>query len=587
MNVLTRYPVVLSGAGLSGGAPASAPLGRELRDAYIGAVIERARPRFPWTLDELRSTTLWRGLGLSEWRLEVLLNLVVSVLGARALEPLGVLLSGNPNHGHELAARLLATPRAPRVHLTVNFDDYVERAYEQVAGEPAESLTLDDATRVSDLIADDWIARPTPAVVHLHGRVSRKPDGSGTAYPGLRVTLDRISQPAPQLMYRLLERAAPFGLLVTGYRGNDPDLWPALRSVLRTTATGAPRIWGMRTSTSFDSDTRQTIADLGFELTVGNSESLLSDALGKRESRAEEPSTFDPNGVAALLEASAAEALLVLAAVCDDLGGPGRELTRKLLLPSPPNAEPSRVKALWWQRLAFNEHELGRPDVAVRYYQRAWTFAERDRGLRASIALGFADASRPLIAGSIPKDRFGHTAKFLLALGTAWLWSRGTGRSDEVSQQALRVTGHTVLRLVDGLAAKKRGRRLRVAMAQGATLALRHSRAGPNGHARMFSEVLLAECAAHLALAADDRDKRLLEAHAWLDHAGAQIVFIGHDLALADLTCAKALLAGVEGREQEAQALFEQADRLYSAQLHPSGAILVRLRRHALDLSLS
>jgi len=93
-----------------------------------------------------------------------------------------------------------------------------------------------------------------------------------------------------------------------------------------------------------------------------------------------------------------------------------------------------------------------------------------------------------------------------------------------------------------------------------------------------------AEAIAYLKLAAED-DADLARARQSLSEAERLAHFIRHGLASAHVTCARGLLARVEGRPvEEIEALLCQARAEYLAEGHDSGVFLVERRLQALGV---
>src|SRR5439155_20772030 len=96
MDTLT----ILSGAGLSAEEPTHAPLGNQLRDAYILAIMDVSGGRSPLDFPTLRrDPELWEK-GIARWRLETVVQMLADVIGRRALLPLQLVLEGEPSRAH-------------------------------------------------------------------------------------------------------------------------------------------------------------------------------------------------------------------------------------------------------------------------------------------------------------------------------------------------------------------------------------------------------------------------------------------------------------------------------------------------------
>lgn len=558
-------PVVLSGAGLSADAPSNAPLGNELRNGYLNALLLASATH--QSKAAIETDDLWTG-GLDTWRLEVLLRILQRVMGESALAPLSVVVAGRPNDAHTLAAQLLSMPSAPRVHLTLNFDDYVERAIESGTGTTPESVTLQDCERLEALVCEDWQALRVPVVVHLHGRVVR--DGA-VRFPGLVATLDQIAAKPSPLLIGLMRRAVEASLLVVGYSGLDTDVWPTLLNAGRE-IDGGTRIWNWKDPHSVRA-ADQPLIEAGFAMSYGSAIEVLARTIGVPRPA---PSRHAPLVHLESFQPTEEEARLSLAWIFQDIGGAGRQRALELLGHGPP-ATTSQLAWLWWYRLGTTEHELGRMDIAAEYLRKSRAVAGDDR-TKAESELALADIDRKTLTTSRKASRVFALAPLALHLSRAWLSARGQPDGPIARQRSLRIAGHVILGLVEAKGDRPSWTAPTRLLSLVAQRLFGAATVGPEAHTSMFAHLQLAEAIAYGVLAGADRAS-IVAAHEALKEADDLSQFIGHGLARANLTCAKALVAIAEGNRLAALTLLDDADRAYTDQGHEAGRRLVERRR--------
>jgi hypothetical protein len=131
--------------------------------------------------------------------------------------------AGRPSYGHRVVAALMAAGLVRWV-ATTNFDDLVERGYEQLRAreESLSSITvasLDSSDRASRVLReDDW-----PLVIKLHGDIQSD---------RLKNTDDELREQDGTLRQALLDASRSYGLAVIGYSGRDESVMGTLRAAL-------------------------------------------------------------------------------------------------------------------------------------------------------------------------------------------------------------------------------------------------------------------------------------------------------------------------------------------------------------------
>ena len=185
---------VFSGAGLSAWAPASISTGDAFHRRLVALLLDRART-YAADVDEV---TILDAIRVNHLHVLARLDNTRPGSGAGALHAMSVRI---PSEAHLLAALHLARGG---LHLTVNFDDGVERAYALLSG--SAQLPTDAASRFSDALSawrNLWpssapplrtVSRPgrigpalavRPLLVKLHGSLGLHPDGVALPFPGL------------------------------------------------------------------------------------------------------------------------------------------------------------------------------------------------------------------------------------------------------------------------------------------------------------------------------------------------------------------------------------------------------------------
>lgn len=132
---------------------------------------------------------------------------------------------GRPTFGHRVVAVLTASGLIRWV-ATTNFDDLVERAYEQLRarhhGYPAPTVAaIDSALRAARALREnDW-----PLVIKPHGDIKSE---------RLKNTSDELKTQDAALRQALLDASRSYGLAVVGYSGRDSSVMDTLRAALAT-----------------------------------------------------------------------------------------------------------------------------------------------------------------------------------------------------------------------------------------------------------------------------------------------------------------------------------------------------------------
>lgn len=127
---------------------------------------------------------------------------------------------GRPSYGHRAVAVLMAAGFV-RWIATTNFDDVIERGYEQLRArdEALRRMTtaaLDSAERASRALREeDW-----PLLIKLHGDIASE---------RLKNTSAELKEQDATLRQSLLDAARTYGLAVIGYSGRDSSIMETLR----------------------------------------------------------------------------------------------------------------------------------------------------------------------------------------------------------------------------------------------------------------------------------------------------------------------------------------------------------------------
>ena len=458
---------VFSGAGISGEAPASLPRGFGLRDDLLRVMHGAAVESLPSVVTEHQLTEL---LG-SARKLEVVLGRLSGFVGLDAARCLLSLRLELPNEAHMLAALLLARG-AP--HVTLNFDVGIELAYELLTGdrdvpetyrEPLDRWRerLPRAAPSLRVVAshdefDRWVAegRP-PALLKIHGSLSADQD---RLVDVVVLDFDEIGQLTPGRRAAVDLLGSARELLITGYSGDDPDVYdPLLAAAGSAGSAAAWRCYSLAPTSPVPADATTH----GIELVTGAPGGLATTAL--RELLA------DP-GLPAWPEV--------------DLGGPGyRERFDAWAEDLRRNTPADRIATAWAWRLAdggdldFAERMLAAltqratagPDTLFRHAEILYTRArddDRDRAGRLfrqltgdgttpdamllSCRLRLADISRGRLTRGRGVDRLGDAVRAygqpLAVLATTRLGRR----EQESAADAYRALQQTSLRILEAVA---------------------------------------------------------------------------------------------------------------------------------------
>ena len=243
---------LFTGAGISSGPPARLPLGPTFHRLLREACESQARTFAPDVVDE-RVLGALRG---GHWNLLSRIENTKPGAGRGAVRAMRVDV---PNEEHLLGAIHLARGG---YHVTVNFDDGLELAYDLLAGRRSLSTDFPEATeavlawrqwfpasapKLSVASRPDQFAtrhyRSRPLLVKLHGSLGEAPDGVALCLPAVTDEPDIVD-------LGIARRAAldelarhPF-ILVTGFSGGDPaSTSPVMRCLGRTSfAWVAPEV---------------------------------------------------------------------------------------------------------------------------------------------------------------------------------------------------------------------------------------------------------------------------------------------------------------------------------------------------------
>lgn len=130
---------------------------------------------------------------------------------------------GHPSYGHRALVALIAAGLVRWV-ATTNFDDLIERAYEQLRthDESLHRLTiaaLDSFERAARAVReDDW-----PLLIKLHGDISSE---------RLKNTTDELREQDATLRQALVDASRSYGLAVIGYSGRDASVMETLHAAV-------------------------------------------------------------------------------------------------------------------------------------------------------------------------------------------------------------------------------------------------------------------------------------------------------------------------------------------------------------------
>ena len=130
---------------------------------------------------------------------------------------------GRPSYGHRALVALIAGGFVRWV-ATTNFDDLIERAYEQLRAreESLHRLTvaaLDSSERAARALReDDW-----PLLIKLHGDIGSE---------RLKNTTDELQEQDATLRQALVDAFRGHGLAVIGYSGRDASVMETLRTAI-------------------------------------------------------------------------------------------------------------------------------------------------------------------------------------------------------------------------------------------------------------------------------------------------------------------------------------------------------------------
>lgn len=276
---------VFTGAGLSGSAPASLPLGYTLRDAVLGFMFEEASH----AAQHLVTPRQLAQLSVPARKLEQVLGRLWRVTGSDALESLRCLEINVPNEAHMLAALHVALGG---IHATVNLDRGVEVAYGLLAGaieipnswraDYAEALDTWRAVAGKNIHGcrvvasreefDTWVRDRKPsALLKIHGSL---PPDDGDLVDVVVEDTEELGGLTPSRLAAINHLAEFSTLIITGYGGLDPDVYrPLLRAARRTDA-----VWATK-SIDECSQLHTDLTAAGITVRVGDPDGLATTAL--------------------------------------------------------------------------------------------------------------------------------------------------------------------------------------------------------------------------------------------------------------------------------------------------------------------
>ena len=233
---------VMSGAGISAGSPASLPLGDEFHRLLVDAYLTATERVAPGMLTPRARAAIAHG----RWDL---IARLYGCMGEAATGVVACFAVAVPSEAHLLAALHLATGG---MHVTLNFDDGIERAYALLRGDcelpveagpayhaalgvwrgafPRDAPPLHVVAAVTDLEPARLGRRPL--LVKLRG--STRPGAGGMLRPAALVIdeAESVQLDAARLVVLDALTAGRF-LLITGCSGSDIDCFEALVARLR------------------------------------------------------------------------------------------------------------------------------------------------------------------------------------------------------------------------------------------------------------------------------------------------------------------------------------------------------------------
>jgi hypothetical protein len=240
---------VVTGAGISGADPAGLPLGNQLRNDVLRGCHAAARRVAGHLVSDADLDELLR----SSWKLEVVIGRIAGTVGDIAIDCLRALDLVLPNEAHMLAAVHLAHGG---LHVTLNFDEGIELAHDLligmrplpsdtpaalVAALPAWRALLPSAPARCRVVASEqeflaWRQDGCPpALLKVHGSLRTTSAGLQLVDPVVVDELE-LAQLSPPRRAALAAVARTSRVLVTGYAGEDIDVYAPLLDELDATA---------------------------------------------------------------------------------------------------------------------------------------------------------------------------------------------------------------------------------------------------------------------------------------------------------------------------------------------------------------
>lgn len=258
---------ILSGAGVSTEAPASVPLASAIRTQILNGLLIRAAP-----VADLESTIGPYIVG-RPWRLEYVLGRLLRTLPADAADRLAEAFEVPlPNRTHLLLAAHLV---AGGVQATLNYDDGIDQAFRLLATSvdppPGPDAAVASSLRAwrefvgpvgarlaaigNDRAFVEWRNAPTyPALFKVHQGANTRGHGR-IPRSGLVLSDDDQLGGLPADRAFVVPLLGSRELIITGYAGDDLDLFEPLLSILRRDHF----LWATRTGLK-DSPIRSEIA---------------------------------------------------------------------------------------------------------------------------------------------------------------------------------------------------------------------------------------------------------------------------------------------------------------------------------------
>ena len=226
LESLHRKAVFFTGAGISFSAPASLPLGKQISDNIIELMIDEFEIKYSLGHEFPHE---WIKSAGNIIPMELLWEILIRVLGDRALAALNILSGGQPNEDHKAIALACEIFNVDTI-FTLNFDLLQEEAISKYTGLVCRSIVK--GTDFEDFQRKSKTLTNTIWVIHLHDVIGER------NYDNLATTISKVGTSLPR--YKKLPFAdAVLGkdIICAGYSNGDIDAFPILA------ANGRKLLW--------------------------------------------------------------------------------------------------------------------------------------------------------------------------------------------------------------------------------------------------------------------------------------------------------------------------------------------------------